>query len=58
MNLKIKTMFDLKSSHLLDADKIAESIFNRPPVVQQEMLEQIKKRLYSLNKNHLEKIGA
>lgn len=49
-------MFKLEKDHIIESSKIAEGIFSKPPVEQQEMLQNIKFRLQELNKIHLEKI--
>jgi hypothetical protein len=43
--------------HVKQAHKMADAIFEKPPIEQQEMLEAIKSRIYLLNKIHLRKLG-
>lgn len=44
----------IKPSHVVAAEKMAESIYNRCPVEQQEMMDTIKHRMIKLNEQHLE----
>lgn len=44
----------IKSSHILEAEKMAEKIYGECPVKQQEMLEALKDRLVTLNRDHLQ----
>lgn len=47
-----------KSEATLEAQKIAENIFNKKPEVQREMLTEIKKHLVRLNNNNAEQLQS
>lgn len=47
-----------KADHIIEAEKLANMIFEKGPAMQQEMLEVIKIRLNTLNVQHIEKLKA